>query len=86
MKKPQARPIIETEWRNFAELVLPVNAPTVQHVEMRCAFYAGAMSLFHALITGLDDGEEPTEADIAKMDSIKAEFDRFEADLASWRA
>jgi hypothetical protein len=86
MKKPQARQIIETEWRNFAEAVLPVNASTVQHVEMRRAFYAGAVALFAALVTGMDPGDEPTEMDLAKMDSIKAEFDRYEADLKARRA
>jgi hypothetical protein len=81
-----ARPIIETEWRNFAERVLPVDAPDVQRVEMRRAFFAGAISLFHALVTGMSPGDEPTDADMAKMDSIKAEFDRYEADLARGRA
>jgi hypothetical protein len=78
--------IIETEWRNFAERVLPADAPDVQRVEMRRAFYAGAIALFHALVTGMDPGDETTDADLARMDSIKAEFDRYMADLKAGRA
>jgi hypothetical protein len=49
----------------------------LQRDECRLAFWAGAATLFYALMGGLDPGEEPTEADEAKMKAIDAEIQGF---------
>jgi hypothetical protein len=66
--------------------VLPEGVSEVQRIETRWAFYAGAQALFHVLINVLDPGDEPTAADLAKMDDIQAEFENYAADLRAGRA
>jgi hypothetical protein len=78
-----SEPLVATEWRRFAEALLPAGTPAVQRTEMRRAFYAGAISLFHMLVTGVSAGDEPKEADLAMMDGIQAEFLQYEADLVA---
>jgi len=69
------------EWRDFEIRVLPIDAPEVQRIEMRRAFYAGAHVLFCGLINILEPGTEATDNDLKAMDSIKAELDQFLADV-----
>lgn len=52
-------------------------APEAHRADCGLAFWAGATTLFYALIDCLDPGEEPTEADLAKMDAIDAEIRKF---------
>jgi hypothetical protein len=40
-------------------------------------FFAGAQHLFSSIVTILDPGEEPTDADIHKMDLIDRELQKF---------
>lgn len=45
----------------------------------RRAFFAGAQHLFASIMnSGLDEGTEPTEADMARMDNIARELKEFE--------
>jgi len=69
--------IIEAGWISMKIMAVPEDAPPVQIEEMRNAFFAGAQHLFGAIMTMLDPGEEPTEADLSRMDKIKDELDRF---------
>ncbi len=46
---PRIKRPIETEWRAYAECVIPLDASDRQRVECRRAFYAGATSLVRAL-------------------------------------
>jgi hypothetical protein len=73
--------IIEAAWISYAERVIPATAPPVQYQECRRAFYAGAGGLFAGIMTVLDPGAEPTEADCARMESIQNELDGYLADL-----
>ncbi len=74
------------EWRDFAIRTMPIDAPEVQMVETRRAFYAGARSLFIGLLCILEPGTEATDNDLAQMDSIKAELDQFLDDLLKGKA
>lgn len=70
-------PSVEKAWQAYVHLVLPPAAPPIQVSECRLAFFAGAAALFYGLVTGLDDGDDATEADLAKMDAIQAELEEF---------
>lgn len=78
--------LIADAWRDFEIDVIPLNAPEVQRVESRRAFYAGAVSMWSGLMSILEPGEEPTEKDLATMDAIKAEIDAYVKELQSGKA
>jgi hypothetical protein len=65
-------PSIEAAWRGYEKLISPRDKE-----EARLAFWAGASVLFHAMLKMLDPGDEPTDADLAKMDAINAEIEKF---------
>ncbi len=58
-------------------MVINKEAGTVQRSEMRLAFWAGATTLFYAIMRMLDPGKERTEADLAKMDALHKEVEAF---------
>ena len=45
--------------------------------ELKEAYFAGAAVLFEELMTSLDPGEEPTDADLRKMEAILKELSDF---------
>jgi hypothetical protein len=67
--------IIETQWNSYLTNVVPPEASESQVSETRRAFYAGAASLFHALVGTMDDDEEPTERDLERVSSIHKELE-----------
>jgi len=78
--------LLDAAWRSYAEHVIPANAPDAQRVECRRAFYAGAQALYGGLIKMLDPGDEPTDADLARMEAIHDELEQFCEDVARGRA
>ena len=78
--------MLNDAWLSYAEEVIPANAPEVQRSELRRAFYAGARVLFDGVVNGVSEGEEPTLADLALMDAIKAELGQFLKDLKAGKA
>lgn len=70
--------LIEAGFAALASMVLPKNAPAIQLYEMQLAFMAGAEHVWSSMMTMLDPGEEPTEADLRRMDLIQKE-------LVEWR-
>lgn len=79
------RKLIESGWRQYAEHVLPRNAPTVQKNETRQAFYAGAAHLWEAFIAALGPGEEADPPDMALAEGVQAEIDAWLEGLKSGR-
>ena len=68
------------EWKAYRQQVLPAQITSVQEIETRRAFYAGAQALLSVQMKGFETesgSDEPTEADLAVMDGIKAEFDEY---------
>ncbi len=65
---------LETEWLSYRAEVIPNDAPPVQLAECQRAFYGGALSLFKVVMTMLDPGAEPTEADLQKMTELQNEL------------
>lgn len=75
--------LIEAGWVGLKLAAIPKDAPKVQVDEMRLAFMAGAQHLFASIMGILDPGDEPTEADLRKMDLIAAELDKVRGELAA---
>lgn len=73
--------IIQGGWRAFEMLVLPESAPDIQRTEMRRAFFAGAHHLWGSIMSFLEEGAEPTPADLKRMDLINDELDAYVEEL-----
>lgn len=69
--------LIEAGWQSLRVMAVSPDAPQIQLVEMRMAFFAGAHHLFQSIMGTLDDGAEPTEPDLARMDAIDRELNEF---------
>lgn len=63
-------------WAEFEAKVIPPDAGDVQRSEMKLAFYAGALTLFNAAFS-LDPGDEPTTADLERVDALYREINDF---------
>lgn len=65
-------------WQGFAAIVLPF-APegTIQHDEMRKAFYSGALCLFNWFMVQLDEGVEVTDNDLSRVERMSNEIQSF---------
>lgn len=75
--------LVEAGWVALRLAAIPKDAPQVQVDEMRLAFMAGAQHLFASIMAILDPGEEPTEADLRKMDLISKELEKVRGELAA---
>ena len=79
--------LIEEEWLEFSLMVMPPNAPAVQRIEMRRAFYAGAHALLCLMQQKVSAGtDDPTEADLDMMQGLSDELAAFNAEVAAGRA
>jgi hypothetical protein len=67
-------PSIDAAWKGYVALVSPTDVEAA-----RLAFWTGASVLFYGMLRMLDPGEEPTDADLAKMDRLNAEIEKFAA-------
>lgn len=73
--------LIEAGWISLRIAAIPLDAPQVQIDEMRNAFMAGAQHVFASIMQFLDPGEDPTDADMRRMDLIAAELELFGKEL-----
>lgn len=71
---------IQSEWEHFQKIVIPEDASQTQIIEMKKAFYAGAMSLMRMQHRLFDSGMNE-DAVIAIIDGIESELIMF-ADMA----
>ena len=74
--------LVEAGFDALRSLVIPPHASADQVAAMRMAFFSGASLVFDALMAGLDDGEEATDADMQRMAALEAELSRFQAQFA----
>jgi len=70
-------PSIAAGWESYRKMIIPATASSVQIEECHRAFYAGAAILFESIMRMLDPGEEPTDADMARMSAIDKELRDF---------
>jgi len=80
------RRALSEEWETFNAKVVPPKAPPMQRLEMRRAWYAGAAAMLGLVSGGLDEDREPTDLDIAYLESIHQELVAFARDLATGKA
>jgi hypothetical protein len=73
--------LIEAGWVGFRLLVVAKDASATQLSEMKLAFFAGCEHLFTAMMGVLEEGEEPTDADLKRMDLIHTELAIFRKTL-----
>lgn len=66
--------LIEAGWVGYQLAVISPDAPQVQLDETRMAFWAGAQHLFASIMSLLEPGEDPTEADLRRMSLINEEL------------
>lgn len=69
--------LVEAGWVGLRLAAIPLDASALQLDEMRNAFFAGAQHVFHSIMTILDPGEEPTDADLLRMELIDQELRSF---------
>ncbi|SCM79824.1 hypothetical protein KL86PLE_90658 [uncultured Pleomorphomonas sp.] len=69
--------LVEAGWNGLRLAAIPLNTPAAQLEEMRAAFFAGAHHLFASLMCVFDEDEEPTDADLRKLDLIERELAGF---------
>lgn len=69
--------LIEAGWVGLRLACDLHDAPADQLREMRMAFFGGAQHLYSSIMTILDPGEDPTTADLSRMEKIDAELKTF---------
>jgi hypothetical protein len=73
--------LVEAGWIALRFLAIPPDASKHQIEDMRRAFFCGAEHVFSSLFQMLESGEEPTDNDLTRMDKLRAELDRFRAEI-----
>lgn len=73
--------LIEIGWLSLRRLIISPNAPEMQIKEMRWAFFAGAQHLYASIMTIIEPEEEPTDAELAKMNAIYKELEIFRQEI-----
>jgi hypothetical protein len=73
--------LLEAGWISYRATVIDPKAPPIKLEECRIAFFAGAQHLFSSIMTVADPGEEPTPADMRRMQLISDELDKFIVDF-----
>lgn len=69
--------IIEAGFQAYRMLSIPPNAPDIQVKECRLAYFFGAQHLFASIMGILDEGSEPTEDDLRRLELIDTELNSF---------
>lgn len=75
--------IVEAGWQGMRLMVLPPNASAVQVSEMRKAFFMGAQHLYASIMSFMEEGEEPTDQDMDRMNKIHNELEAFRMDVTT---
>ncbi len=73
--------LLDIGWRQYAERILPANAPRVQVWECRRAFYAGAAHLFHELTERVGPDATSEDDGMEMMQGVADEIDAFMKDV-----
>lgn len=73
--------IVEAGWLGLRSMIFPDGAPEDQIREMRMAFFAGAQHLYASIMRLLEPGDDPTTADLGRLQLIDAELRAFIEDF-----
>ena len=69
--------LIEAGFVGLRLAAINPDASQTQIAKMRMAFFAGAQHLFSSILGILDQGVEPTDKDMQRMDAIERELSTF---------
>jgi hypothetical protein len=70
-------------WSEYRRAVMPADAPPVQIIECRRAFYGGVWALFTRCVANATRGNMTEETMNAWLDSIEAEQHRFKESIGT---
>lgn len=73
--------VVQGGWLAYELLTGIRDMSDIQRRECRKAFFSGAQHLFASIMTILEPGEEPTQADLERMNKINAELEEFVEEL-----
>ena len=73
--------LIDGGWQALRMLAIPPDASKAQVDDMRVAYFAGAQHLYACMMSMLEEGQEPTETDIKRMDAIHNELEEFYSEM-----
>lgn len=73
-------------WVSFERDVLPADAPDVQRIEMRRAFYAGGFALFDTVANAMSNENEMTAEDERVMIDLSLEREEYLQNMRLGRA
>lgn len=73
--------LIEAGWLGLRAVWISPDASAQQVMDTRKAFMAGAQHLFASIMQMMDPDNEPTEADLRRIDLIAAELKTFGDEL-----
>jgi hypothetical protein len=79
-------PSVAESWNQFAQLVFRPGTSEIQIREMRRAYYAGFHTALLTLLHGVSEGEEPTDNDVAYLNSLHNECEQFAEEIKRGRA
>jgi hypothetical protein len=69
--------LLETEFLNYRNALIPRDAGPVQLGESRRAFFAGAWALYALILNNLEPGTDDTPKDLELMEKLDAEMREF---------
>jgi hypothetical protein len=69
--------LVLEQWNEFVRMALRPDAPAIQKLEMRRAFYGGAHMILFRILDELTAGDEATPADLETMKDIQQELREF---------
>lgn len=71
---------IAAQWESFQALAMPATAPSIQRLEMRLAFYAGATALL-GITQRIGEKDISDSAGVALLQSLHEEAEAFAISL-----
>jgi hypothetical protein len=74
--------VIEGGWQAYVAILLQ-GKTELERSELRTAYFLGAEHLFSSIMQIMDQGPDPTENDMARMDLIHKELERFRRSLGN---
>lgn len=74
---------ITQKWLDYRIHVVPIDAPSIQVIESKRAYFAGAQAIV-AMLTHL--GNLPVQQQKNAVSDLEQEINRFRADVAAGRA
>ena len=79
--------IMHTGWTEVLERLIPPETHPQLVKTFKRFYFAGGQHLLHSLVydAALDEGDEPTEADLSKIDALMHEINEYFTEVAAGR-